>query len=383
MSSQPDPTATERTSATQPIPAPRSVPDGPNHQAEQSPQWAPSNFWQQPWVQTVLPFVTSVTVHVSILLIGVIFFLGAKYVAKKTVHQEEVIIPNSSMINDSAPGGVPFQGLNSDPNRQAFQDKVKDGTPEGWADKKSSNLKMDAASGGGEGESDDSIIGQGPGGGFGRGKKGQGSGIGDALGAGAGDNSGPLAMFGTPGGGGIGPKGPVFGSGGNARKIAFVCDASGSMLNKFSVLRRELSTTVQGLRLVQSFSIIFFQDDTSAGFKSLPPSAALLMCTPDNKRKADKFLEEIIPRGSTDPLPGIEMAFKQNPELVYLLTDGDFPDNDKVLARIRQLNKDHRVKINTIAFVSDQDNDTAFMELLNKIAQENGGVYKYVKESDL
>src|SRR5206468_4003427 len=80
--------------------------------------------------QNVLPFVTSLFVHASIVVIGIVFFYGVQYVAKKMVHQEEVIIPDASMVNDGPPGGVPFQGLGADPNRQAFQDKVKhQGTP--------------------------------------------------------------------------------------------------------------------------------------------------------------------------------------------------------------------------------------------------------------
>jgi hypothetical protein len=33
--------------------------------------------------------------------------------------------------------------------------------------------------------------------------------------------------------------------------------------------------------------------------------------------------------------------------------------------------------------VSEADTDTDFMKLLKQIADENGGTYKYVKESDL
>src|SRR5437588_1403252 len=96
----------------------------------------PLGFWQQPWVQNVLPFVTSVTVHAAVLLIGVLFFLGYRAIAEAApAHQDQVIIPDASMVNDGPPGGVPFQGLGNDPNRQAFQDKEKDkGNPEGWAD---------------------------------------------------------------------------------------------------------------------------------------------------------------------------------------------------------------------------------------------------------
>jgi hypothetical protein len=337
-------------------------------------------FFQLPWVQNVLPFLTSIFIHAAIIVIGIVFFYGVQYVTKKIVHKEEVIIPDASMINDGPPGGVPFQGLGADPNRQAFQDKVKDaGTPEGWAEKKSANNEIKEA-GGGEGDASDSTIGVGPGGGFGHGKGGHGSGVGNGLGSGDGEGGGALAMFGTPGGGGIGPKGPVFGHGGNAKKIAFVCDASGSMLNKFSTLRRELSNTVQGLRAIQSFSIVFFQEQT---FKALDENT-LIMATPENKLKATSFLEDkIVPRGETNPIPGLEIAFKQKPELVYILTDGDFPDNAGVLKKIRELNRDHKVKVNTIAFVGEGDTDTDFMKLLKQIADENGGTYKHVKESDL
>ena len=73
---------------------------------------------------------------------------------------------------------------------------------------------------------------------------------------GTGDGSGALAMFGTPGGGGIGPKGPVFGNGGNARLITFVCDASGSMINKMASLKDQLNKAVVGLRPIQSANTI-------------------------------------------------------------------------------------------------------------------------------
>lgn len=364
------------------VPPGMPVPGDPALQGQALPEvGVPMTFWQLPWVQNVLPFATSVVVHLGILIIGVAFFYGVNYVSKKMPHQEEVIVPDASMIDNGPPGGVPFQGLGNDPQHQAFQDKDPSaGTPQGWAEKKGPAIDMKAA-GGGDGDSNDSTIGiSAIGGGFGHGKGGHGSGNGNFSGSGDGDGSGPLAMFGTPGGGGIGPHGPVFGHGGNAKKIAFVCDASGSMLNKFSTLRRELSNTIQGLRPIQSFNIIFFQEQS---FSALDNNS-LIMATPEDKLKATNFLEDkVTPRGETNPIPGIEKAFAQKPELIYLLTDGDFPDNNAVLKRIQELNKDHKVKINTIAFVSEADNDTEFMKLLKKIADTNGGVYVFKKESDL
>ena len=348
---------------------PVEIAPDPNQQPHSSRE-IPLSFWQQPWVQNVLPFVTSVTVHATLILLGVVFFVGAKYVAQKIAHQEETIIPDAQMVDQGPPGGVPHQGL-GDPTRQAFQDTERDaGTPEGFASKQSPNRDLQAE-GGGDGNVDDTLLTRGPGGGF-RGKGN--NGVGD------GENGGPLALFGTPGGGGIGPKGPLFGSGGNALRIAFVCDASGSMLNKFSTLKRELSKTVEGLKPVQSFDLIFFQEQDATALNR----DGLIMATPENKLKAETYLDEkVTPKGETNPIPAIDLAFKQKPQLVYLLTDGDFPDNEAVVKKIRELEKVSRIKINTIAFVGEADKDTAFMEVLKKIAQETGGVYKFVRENEL
>ena len=152
------------------------------------------------------------------------------------------------------------------------------------------------------------------------------------------------------------------------------------MLNKFGTLRRELGNTIQGLRPIQSFNIVFFQEQ---GY-SLFDRNGLVTANSENKLKAANYLEgRITPRGETNPIPGIDIAFRQKPELIYLLTDGDFPDNGAVLQAIRSLNKDHKVRVNTIAFVSDADTDTQFTQLLQRIADENGGHYRYVKESKL
>ena len=335
----------------------------------------PLGFSQRPWVQNVLPFVTSVMMHAALILLGLVFFGVYHYTQTAPPHQEQVIVP-ASLITNGPPGGVAVQGLGIDPTRRAFQDRFPDaGSPDGWAAKQSRDIELQTA-GGGEGDSSDTIIGLGLGG-LGHGKIGRGAGRGNAMGEG--DGGGPLAAFGTPGGGGIGPKNPVFVPPGAARKIAFVCDASGSMLNKFGTLRRELSKTVQGLRPIQSFNIIFFQEQNCASFAD-----TLVMATPENKLKADTFLEDkITPRGETNPIPAIEKAFQLKPELIYLLTDGDFPDNDAVLKKIRNLEREFKIKINTIAFVSDADMDTAFMKILETIASETGGVYKHVAEDKL
>jgi hypothetical protein len=165
-------------------------------------------------------------------------------------------------------------------------------------------------------------------------------------------------------------------SGTPARTVAFVCDASGSMTATFGPLKHEIVRYVDALKPNQAFNVIFFQESTGAAIDK----NGLLLAKPEAKRRAYTFLDGITPRGQTNPVPALELAFKQRPALIYLLTDGDFPDNAAVLRLIREKNSEHRTKINTIAFVARGD---TYEKVLKTIARENDGVFRYVSEDDL
>ena len=326
--------------------------------------------WQRPWVQRIVPFMTSLAVHAGMVLIGVVFFVGANYVGTKPAHQEQFTIPSTGLMPGLPMDSVQARGANVGLDRLAHQDIDEQPTPAGISDRKRSSLRANASAG--SGDPSDAIIGVGIGGRIGTGR-----GPGNTSGNGGGEG-GALLPFGAPGGHGMG-GGPVFVDGGGARKIVFICDASGSMLNKFDTLRRELDKTVAGLRPVQSFNIIFFQEHDARAFDR----GGLVMATPESKLRVANFLADVVARGETYPIPALELAFRQKPDLIYVLTDGDFPDNAAVLAKIRTLNVSSKVKINTIAFISEADTDTAFISLLQTIARENGGIYRRVKNSDL
>ena len=67
-------------------------------------------------------------------------------------------------------------------------------------------------------------------------------------------------------------------------------------------------------------------------------------------------------------------------KLIYLLTDGNFVDNQEVLNTLTKLNADKKVHVNIILYnnkVSD-----AIEAQLRAIAENNGGIYKFVSEYD-
>jgi len=336
-------------------------------------------FWRRQWVLEAVPFATSLAFHTALIVVGIILIQKIPPMLRAT--QEQIIIPEATIIEGQEVGGLPNPGLGGDPNLAAAQNfdptiAESDGT---W-DRKSDTLSQTLMGGGTGEDASDSVIGLGVNAGMGAGG-GTGSGSGSTTGAGSGDGGGVLAQFGVPGGGmGLGPRSPFMGISGNAREVAYVCDSSGSMLNKFPSLKHELRRAIDVLKPQQSFSVIFFSDPERKP-QSLGP--ALLPATPEIKRNAYKFLDSVSTSGSTDPLPGLELAFKQKPQLIYLLTDGDFPDNAAVLRRIRDLNRDKSVKINTIVFVDVSNAEKTIVDLMQQIARDNGGVFKVVSQNDL
>jgi hypothetical protein len=332
---------------------------------QQTPQ---PDFWRQPWVQNVLPLVTSLMFHVAIITIGILTYKAVQQVVKKV--EEQIIIPEST-LSETTPGGIPHPGLGGDPTRDAAQDLDKTVPPDstGLATKASDNLNQAAA--GATGDSDASEIGVGANAAIG----GKGSG---GL-TGAGEGGGNLAPFGVPGGGGgIGPKSNFLGLGGNARKIMYLVDASGSMLGVFGQLKVELKKSIDGLKPVQSFNIVIFSDDNVFPLSK----EGLVMATPDNKRRAYDFIDNAVATGGTQPIPAIKFAMAEHPELTYVLTDGfdQIANFDDVINAFAQGNADKRMKINCIFLQSDED--PKLVEVLQKIAKDNGGMMKTILKSD-
>ncbi|MFQ5490233.1 MAG: hypothetical protein ACE5GE_05880, partial [Phycisphaerae bacterium] len=88
------------------------------------------------------------------------------------------------------------------------------------------------------------------------------------------------------------------------------------------------------------------------------------------------FVKTIQPEGSTDPIPAMRRALAVKPDLIYFLTDGDF---DPLLIEVlADWNQKQKVRIFTIAYVSQ-----AGSVLLEQIARENGGEFKFVSEHEL
>jgi hypothetical protein len=354
--------------ATEPDAAARS--SAPSNSGDPPPA-AQAGLLQRRWMQNLLSWTGSLAAHVAIIVLATAMVVVVN-APPQIARQEQVLIPEAARTVQSATM-VPNLGNESDV---------------------ANTIAMAEAAGGGSGgppigpalASSDGAKGFGEPAPLGRGVPG------DMFpGSGGKRDGGRGGLFpGGPGRGGIGgPKNAIFVPGGNARRVVFVCDASGSMINKFATLKEQLNRVISKMRIPQSFDVIFFQDNRAIVLsRDALHHDSLILASADGRRNASAFLESLTIGQTSDPMQALRLAFSRKPDLLYFLTDGDFPDNDAVLKNVRMLNQPdasgRKVKINTIAFFdNDRQGDDGIRVLLQRIASENDGSFNEVTESQI
>ena len=166
---------------------------------------------------------------------------------------------------------------------------------------------------------------------------------------------------------------------GDACHVVYVIDRSGSMVDMFDTIRREVVTSFGRLSSEHDFHIIFYSDKRP----DESPPERLVRANDSNKFYAWKFVETIRAHGRANPVPALERAFDvleganpdQSGKVIHLISDGAFPNNDELLDSIRRRNQAKDVTVNTYLCGSCPPVAVAVMK---RIADENGGKYGYV-----
>jgi len=301
----------------------------------------------------MMPWVISLFLHGGLMLVMVFAVMVVKF-GKGT--PEMVVIPDAAMSEN--PGGQINPG-ESNPDMEARQPRPTDSNQ--WS-RREGEVSADT----GKTDKQINLIGRGVGGMAG----------------------GGLAAFGlTTGGSGSGPRSDFYGSGGNAHHVVYVIDKSGSMIADFDSVRQQMLISISKLREVQDFHVILFADGPATEYspRKLVPANDLY------KEKAAEWLGGIRPgsvQGFTDPVRALGRAFdvlaaadKRRPgKLIYLLTDGVFLDNAKVLSTCAGRNRAKDVYINTYLYGFKPPEA---VKLMKKLAADNGpGRYKYVSQDE-
>jgi hypothetical protein len=342
-----------------------------------------AGFFNQPWVQNILPLATSLMFHIAIVGIG--FALYKTVQAIQNPNREQTIIPESKAPGATKmPGGTPHPGPPADPTRDVAQLITKNTTDDG-VNTKPSDSTMRETSGGGAGANQSEFEGHNSHNGKGRSS---GGGAGDLTGGG---NGGATAPYGTPGGGdgSMLPKSEIYGVGGNADKVVFLVDTSGSMIGVIGDVKSKLKSAINTLHVggkdhaVMQFNIIMFSDesDPRTCFKG-----GMALATEANKKIALDFVDDAVASGGTLPMPAIKKAFSQNPrpQLMYVMTDGfdNVASFDEVINAFKDGTKDGYTHVNCIQFQGD-DPDVKLEDVLRTISKNGNGKYISWKKSDM
>jgi hypothetical protein len=178
--------------------------------------------------------------------------------------------------------------------------------------------------------------------------------------------------FGAGGGGG-GSGVDFFGVKGKGNKFVYVVDCSGSMTGRrFEKACGELKRSIGALKPRQKFYVYFFSSGTYQMFYPTQGEEKLIRASPENVRKVTEWIDKFQEGGGgTQPKDSMLRALKLQPDTIFFLTDGAF--DGRVVADIRDNNKDKKTCINTIGF------ETHAGEVnLIPIANQNRGDYRFV-----
>ena len=336
-------------------------------------------------VTRVVPWVTSVTMHVLLVLLGFLIPWGSRMLFSEQTAPQAVIADfnNLALVMSDMPDDV------LDPNPDNQQQERAAAEDDNNQEEVIPDLLEEMAS------SDAALSGP--------------------MGMSGNDNNNineAMKAF-TPRSKGLGV---AFGGlrGSNARNIVFIVDASGSMLAYLPIIIDELRRSIDQLSEVQNFAVIFFQDDQAimvpavgggetggggggSNQKQRIINPRLQAATGENKRHVYDWMNldnmNIAARGRSNPIAAIRLALREispTPDVIFILSTnitgaGEFEvDRDELLKLIKNLNMGKRGElksvIKTIQFIEEDPLDT-----LRLIAEENGGPdgYKVLTREEL
>lgn len=188
---------------------------------------------------------------------------------------------------------------------------------------------------------------------------------------------------------GAGLEAKFYGTGGNARRLIYLVDASGSLIDTLPYVINELKRSIGELSDRQSFTVIFFQGEDAI---EVPPPG-LKQATLENKQRVIRWIDgdsgNISPRGLSNPVKALRLALRYKPELLFILSDnitgqGRYEvDQQRLIADVERENKGG-TKINTIQFLyRDPLEKYGLKPTLEVISERSGGIYKFLDDREL
>lgn len=158
-------------------------------------------------------------------------------------------------------------------------------------------------------------------------------------------------------------------------KFVYVLDRSASMAGKpLNRAKAELKASLQGLKDTHQFQIVFYNERPKT-FSLTGVAGRAVFGTDQNKEQANRYIDGIVADGGTEHEPALSAAFNFAPDVIFFLTDADKPElSAERLAKIAGRNRSGAI-IHAIQFGAGPPPGPNF---LARLAQQNGGSYRYV-----
>ena len=174
---------------------------------------------------------------------------------------------------------------------------------------------------------------------------------------------------------------------GGGNHFVYLVDSSNSM-KKFNDARMELLRSIDSLKPDQRFYVVFY-DENPKYMRINNPSqdeSASVYATPENKQAFRRWAMAVPQARGQSPPEVLKFAFKLRPDVIFLLSDGEFTAQTETV--IRQNNVQENLFgdagpisiIHTIRYpgVSSTEGRQAEVQM-QRIAAENGGQYRNIE----
>ena len=169
-----------------------------------------------------------------------------------------------------------------------------------------------------------------------------------------------------------------FGVSGEGNNFVFIIDCSGSMADygRWKRALNELTLSVKGLSSKQQFLVLLYNND----YVSMNNPPQMIPATPKAQEQALDWLSSRYPDGWTFCSAAIKVALQQKPDAVFLLSDGEFTDQGRVLSVLRKHNPPKedglQTPVHTIALGSHVGRFT-----MKHIADSNNGIFTLIPDN--
>ncbi|HYE19092.1 MAG TPA: hypothetical protein VEA69_11645 [Tepidisphaeraceae bacterium] len=169
--------------------------------------------------------------------------------------------------------------------------------------------------------------------------------------------------------------GPLFPAG-DARRVVFIIPTDGSLMTSAYLLSTLTLDSVDRLGPAQQFNLILLGSDTGRALADAP-----LPATAANRGRARDFLDKWTAHNG-DLIQPLRSAFRMNPDRIFVLANGDDPNDDAVVREVRRLNAARppgaKVQVHTVGWL---DRGDQYEAMLKRIAAENAGTYRFVDDA--